>query len=590
MTTKAAPKANPKTAPPPQHHLQFGLVAPNFAPITEARQYKVSWTNVGEKTLQTVAGSTDGQGLTQLITTVGKVPVTLEIAPPEGSDCKIVGSANAKPLAHKPLVRVQLQMAAKATSAPKPANACEQVVVREGKQQIRFEIHNVKRYTSRTSGTSYPNYLKELPYLIVDATKMEVIGSTLVPNETAHKMKGDNGSVATETVNVDGVEKVGLVLGSATDSPDIWKSEGGALILYKTVPKESGLTTVVIREVPETGSLSGGVASAESFTGKLNGAVWNLICRSYTVDDVQRILPGSLEIVVPWPTPMQINYAARRDLIDEAKAAAYREAYDARQVLIKAGKKLPDKPTLSPLTYACTWVELLRPIYEGQIENAEPGNPDVPVIDPKTKKQQVDPKTKQPVTKKKFPDETKFEALQQQGDGQILIPALGLTLELSGSITGLGEPMAQNAQEVTGRPKGEVIAKTHPYAYLALLESCMDCGVSYVQINCTWRPMIGSVLHKLGDALDIGRIDNGTDNLRIFAFLNAQVDDLADRFTKAMNNHRYAAAGLTIYNHDNLPANAPFHHNHLHFTANRLKPLAEQDKPRPPMVDDGNEP
>jgi hypothetical protein len=32
-------------------------------------------------------------------------------------------------------------------------------------------------------------------------------------------------------------------------------------------------------------------------------------------------------------------------------------------------------------------------------------------------------------------------------------------------------------------------------------------------------------------------------------------------------------------------ANVPSHHNHLHFTANRLKPLEEQDKPRAPMAD-----
>lgn len=582
-TKKAAP-------PPPPHHLQFALVAPNFAPVSEPRDYKLSWTNIGDKKVQEISGKTDAQGLTELITTVGQVPVTLQIAPPEASDCKVVGSTKSKPLANKPLVRVQLQALASATSAPKPTNTCERMVVREGVQQIRFEMHNVQRYTSKTSGSSYPNYLKQLPYLIVDATKMEVIGNTIVPNNTARKMQGDNGRVATETVNVDGVEEVGLVLGSATDSPDIWQANKGELVLYKVKPKESGLTTVVISEVPDIGKFDNGVQKARDFKGTLNGETWAKLCRSFTVDDVKRILPGTLEITVPWPTPMHIDYALGRGVIDEAKAAAYREAYETRQAAIKAGTKLESKPTLAPLGYTCTWVELLTPIYEGRIENAKPANPDVPVIDPKTKKPQVDPKTKQPVTRKKFDKPGEYDALVQQGDGQILIPPLGLTLELCGSITGLGEPMAQNAQEVTGLTKGKVIAKTHPYAYLALLECSMNCGVTYVQINCTWRPMIGSVLHKLGDAIDIGRIDNGTDNLRIFKFLNSQVDDLADRFTKALNSHRYAVPGLTIYNLDNLPANAPFHDNHLHFTANRLKPLAEEDKPRPPMADSGSKP
>jgi len=584
-TKKAAP-------PPPPHHLQFVLVDPSFNAITEARKYKLSWKNVGDKKSQEVSGSTDDTGSTQLITTAGKVPVTLEIAPPDGTTCQIVGTASSKPVSSKPSVRVQLNFAAQVTSAPKAMQACEQITVREGLQRIQFEIHNVQRYTSETSGASYETRLQTLPYLIVDADKLEVICDTLALPAKAPRMTGTTAKVATAIVNVDGVKNVGLVLGSATDEPSIWKAASGRnTVLFQVTPRESGLTTVVITEVSKTNSLDQpGVRMAENFKGELNGAVWASICRSFTVDDVKRILPGSLEVVAKRPGEMQIAYAEERGVITAERAAEYRAALEARQASTGTSPKdkKPAAAELPPLTYTCPWAELLAPIYEGRIENAEPPNPQVPVmeVDPKTKarKPKIDPATKQPVTADKIPD-TKYRALRLQGDGQILIRPLGLTLELSGSIVALGEPMAQNAQEVTGLPKGKVIAKTHPYAYMALLECCLECGVTYVMINCTWRPMIGSVLHKLGDAIDIGKIDNGSDTLKMFTFLNADVDDLADRFTRALDSHRYAAPGLTIYNRDNLPARAQYHDNHLHFTADRLKPLAEQDKPRSAMAD-----
>jgi hypothetical protein len=577
-----APKKSTQAA---QHHLQFALLGPNFEALIEPRQYKLTWTNQGEKTPQVTAGATDEQGLTQRISTLGKVPVTLQIAPPDSSDCKLVGSATAKPLTSKPLVRVQLAFAAQVTSAPKPMNACERITVREGLQRIQFEIHNITRYTSETSGASYPNYLNELPYLIVNADTLEIISDQLEPPTVAPRMTGSASKISTAIVNVDGIKTVGLVLGSATDDQSIWKADKGEkAVFFRVQPKESGLTSVVIQEVPRTSSLAtDGVKQTVNYKGELNGAVWASICRSFTVDDVKRILPGSLEVVAKHPNEMQIAYAQSRGILNETQAQTYREALAARQDSKGSAKKPATPPDLPPLTYACSWAELLAPIYEGHIEHGDPPNPQVPVMetDPKTKarRPKLDPVTKEPVTKLKFNGD-KYEALKLQGDGQILIKPLGLTLELSGSIVNFGEPMAQNAQEVTGLAKDKVMAKTHPYAYLALLESCMNCGVTYVMINCTWRPMIGSVLHKLGDAIDIGKIDNDSDSLKMFTFLNAQVDDLADRFTKALNTHRYAKPGLTIYNFDNLPANAPFHHNHLHFTADRLKPLQDQDKPR----------
>lgn len=84
-----------------------------------------------------------------------------------------------------------------------------------------------------------------------------------------------------------------------------------------------------------------------------------------------------------------------------------------------------------------------------------------------------------------------------------------------------------------------------------------------------WRPMLGSYLHKVENALDIVAVDADSDGLGKFGFNNAPVsrNALAKRFSTLLYEHRYANAAQHIYQFDEYPhGNDAGHADHLHIT------------------------
>lgn len=112
------------------------------------------------------------------------------------------------------------------------------------------------------------------------------------------------------------------------------------------------------------------------------------------------------------------------------------------------------------------------------------------------------------------------------------------------------------------------------------VSACAEAGVNFVEISGMWRPMLGSVLHKRGDALDIVAVDAGDDRLPEFKFRNNNVrgDALAKRFSALLHDHRYADAGQHIYKFDDYPHGADGDHwHHLHITCNSRRVLEVRD-------------
>lgn len=54
--------------------------------------------------------------------------------------------------------------------------------------------------------------------------------------------------------------------------------------------------------------------------------------------------------------------------------------------------------------------------------------------------------------------------------------------------------------------KKEIIPRVHPQTYKAFLKAAFDLNAEELEINSGWRPMLGSVLHRIGVGLDVGRI------------------------------------------------------------------------------------
>jgi hypothetical protein len=135
--------------------------------------------------------------------------------------------------------------------------------------------------------------------------------------------------------------------------------------------------------------------------------------------------------------------------------------------------------------------------------------------------------------------------------------------------------------------KEDVLRRTHPFTYQLALDCAYQCHVTAMTLSSTWRPMLGSVLHKLGDALDITQIDDADDELKAFVFNRAAVDSLADRFTRLVSKHPLAKPNATYYAYDHIEyadvnaAPDQQHTDHLHITANRFAKVQTTNLPPP---------
>lgn len=553
------------TTPTAPHFLCFRLVDAQSSPIKNGRQYALTWTDTGATSETSYSGTTDANGRTSEIQTVGAVAVRLAIAPPAGGECQPVGhSVTSKAKDKNRIVTVRLAFAAITATAPKSQNHCETLTLRSGKQRVKYLINNVPRVLN--GGEYYSSYLGSFPYLIVDADTLEVLHSGTTQDQPA-KFTGSKTQVSTVEVAVDGVTSVGIILGGAANGdPQRWKDEAGDLVMYRVKPAPEGLTTVTITEKAEVGEepqtdralTEVEIKPINTGSSILNGLTWRTFTRSYSMEDIRKDITGVLTLDTPsgittWyeienPTATQIDWALTRAKISAAQAARYHDIlenpsttpFEARhndwlQVpeSIRGPEPLPPPP---PLRLQLAWAELLEPIYTGAFDGG-------------------------------------YDEEQTSPGGSIVIHPLGLEIELKSGFS-------DNAEEIAGINQKQVLTHNHPYIYMMLLSACAQVGATHVKIVGSWRPMLGSILHKLGDALDVTEVDNKHDQLAMFTFSGSHVrnNDLAKRFNTALYDHRYARATQHIYYGDDyLHGSDNYHKNHLHITCNSRDPLHERD-------------
>ncbi|MBN6152397.1 hypothetical protein JR065_18820 [Xanthomonas sp. AmX2] len=539
-----------QTPQPAPHHLCFRLVDQQSTPIRDARRYTLTWTDQGATTATTREGTTNDQGRTEQIQTRGPVLVTLAIAPPAGGECRPVNQAvSSKPEGRYPVVTVRLAFNATTATMPQSQDHCETLTLRAGQQRVKYVIDNVD--TIRNNGRDYATYLTNFPYLIVDAATLEVLHAGTTRTEPA-RFTGNRSQVQTAEVAVDGVARVGIVLGAAANGDEQrWRDDAANLVMYRVVPAAEGLTTVTITEraaegpEPQENQVLTALAaqSPSVHTGDLNGRVWRTFTRSYGMADIRRWITGQLTLdvqggITTWyeiaqPSERQIAWAEQHGQISPEQAAQYRNAPPQPR---NPGRD-QGAPPPPALRMQLEWADLLDPIYSGQIENIPQPN-----------------------------------RRRSQG-GDIIIPPLDLTIRLAPGFS-------DNAEEITGLNQAQVLTHNHPFVYMMLLSACAQAGVTHVKIVGSWRPMLGSILHKLGDALDITEVDSRPDRLPAFTFNGSHVRNnaLADRFGSLLHDHRYARPDQHIYVGDDYPHTSDAsHNNHLHITCNSRVALQPRD-------------
>lgn len=536
----AAKKVSKPAGPPAKHYVCFRLVDLQNSPVG-ARRYTLEWTDVGATAPTRREGVTGADGRTLKITTLGQVAVSLAIAPPAGGQCRPVGqSVQSKPENKPFVVTVRLAFNATAITAPQSLEHCETLTLRQGKQRVKYVINNV------TTVGPYKSNLRWLPYIVVDVDTLEVLHAGQSAGHPA-LFSGTNSQVSTAEINVDGVREVGVVLGAAANGDwDLWRKNSEDLVMYRVRPESDGLTTVVVTEKKELDEdravavLTRVTASGKLRAATLNGRVWAACTRTYSLQEIGVWITGNLTLPDPngdltsWyevarPSLLQIDWAEQHGKISNIRAAEYRRDLSISPSI--AARSLP------PLRMQLKWSELLGPLYSNEIVN---------VASP---------------------------ARSYCQGGEIIIAPLNLTLKLLNNF-------CDNAGRYAGTPQAEVVAKNHPYVYMMLLSACAEAGVNSVTVSGMWRPMLGSVMHKRGDALDIVKVDALGDRLPEFGFNGSNVagNALAKRFNKFLHDHRYADPKQHIYISDEYshPSDSS-HDDHLHITCNSRLSLMGRD-------------
>ncbi|WP_377701353.1 hypothetical protein [Pseudoduganella sp. UC29_71] len=61
----------------------------------------------------------------------------------------------------------------------------------------------------------------------------------------------------------------------------------------------------------------------------------------------------------------------------------------------------------------------------------------------------------------------------------------------------------------------EVLTRTHPLCYLALITEARAAGITKLRVTSAWRPSFGSIVHRAGLGLDVDYVESGGTQLSI---------------------------------------------------------------------------
>jgi hypothetical protein len=140
--------------------------------------------------------------------------------------------------------------------------------------------------------------------------------------------------------------------------------------------------------------------------------------------------------------------------------------------------------------------------------------------------------------------------------------------------------------------KTDIYTRVHPHTYAALIQAAISTGLTEVHLTSGWRPMLGSVLHRIGLGLDVKVIKNNTESISLHRnraeYANYAHSTLANEAANDVGNFRDALLkeqdlvrqifdpwkmdmntsdqNAPTYN-QGISANEKLHENHMHVTA-----------------------
>lgn len=424
----------------------------------------------------------------------------------------------------------------------------QEVVTR--KRQVRFDIHSATKDSVVTDSASN---LANLPYIITSASdKAKIL--TPNPKKTNPKSKisfvqlaGTQPLFKTVTVDVpDDVEEVVIYLGN-----DAYATRR-LHPLFKLKPHEQGVTIATIYEThkkallklqrdnktkekyPIAAQSQLTKLSDTNFVGYLTGDVWKELSYEFGESDVKRLCDKST---------LKRKFSEDRGRSEITPQAASSEVIATSNSSPENSASTPNPSPASAVEKALKsgeeetleitdWIQVLQPIYNGDIQDLTGKN-------------------------------------CKEYSCHIDLPLVNIRLKYApgafNNAIGAGETVTIS----------DVLSRTHPLAYKGVIEAAWKSGIDIVTISSTWRPMLGSILHRMGVAIDVTLVDDLDDR-------DAKKKAIA-AFTVHLDSGKTPTAlyssfeAIILKDQDNLggfkadpwhrKANDDLHKTHLHVSA-----------------------
>jgi hypothetical protein len=464
------------------------------------------------------------------------------------------------------------------TTASTDPNKVQEVTARLRK--VQYKIVCAAKNLPYVEGASH---LKGLPYVIANAAS----GAAIYPKQGGAKSFATfSGKHLCETVVVnvpEDVEEVAIFLGNDAYATRRRKP------LFKLKPAESGATVVTLYETyladkkmkirqdepdtrksyPKAGhGQAASAANERSFVGYLTGDVWADFSHEYTVADIKRLChPATMKRIFaadsgrgPVPQPGGLGETAQPPTDEQRRLALAmgipRAAADATYVAPSAQQVLASSGAFKPVGGGLNGAEIAKIVgatSAGDTAGAlKPGADEV--LEIKDWVQVLAPIYSQ------MPDGLTDN--RAQGGGVFHLPIVNIRLRFA-------HDSFANAILTSERTTvQQVLRRTSPLAYKAIVEAAWKSGVDVVQVTSTWRPILGSMLHRMGVALDVNVVDD--------------LDDKQPEFQVNLTSGKeptkvYAAFQKEVWGNPSVPGfkadpwkrepSDNLHKNHLHVTA-----------------------
>ncbi len=430
-----------------------------------------------------------------------------------------------------------------ASLAPVAQNKVQTIVLPSKTRKIQFFIKNLEKPDGKHKSYLTPLYgLFGLSYILVNTTTGEKL------TEKAFFQKAEEGNVQTVPVTVaEGVE-VGLLLGTET----LDSRQRVERVWYKVTPTEDGLTKVKIKEVAGTSTdqeIKQDTKNKNIFTAKLSGAIWADFCSEFTLAEVEAYATTKGNLLVPLTNSSgkEITKASVDQALQDTSPTQYSDAITKWLHQSYYDANTPLKVPLSPSVYLPNGQKITltktTPIVRGAKGEAML---QIPWFD---------------LLKLFYGATSAYTGGDDATDGgQIEIKSLGLMFTFA-------PKFAENAVKCTGITPKQALARIKPTAYKTLIECAVKTGIRSITIGSTWRPMLGSPIHKEGGGIDISAV---TSEKSSFSYNQGQKmtentgTKKEAKFHKALLDHDDTVNNAFIYNNDDHPVKATNHDDHLH--------------------------